>query len=188
MTMPTSLKKLIYRTSLLTVSMGFCANGFGEDGYTDGISYSIPTTSRMLARVVKKEYIVFEGTADLRARYEFIYQQTSGNRNNPTLHLYPVHDPSNNIPGFKDRGRPVKHLQININNPKSAANMLFGKVKTARLFNGEYPVYAGEAYFMLEGLSATYKCNAPVFVSDVIGVGDTVQPVKIGPAKQRPGC
>jgi len=166
----------------------------GQSAWSAGnqsIGYRLPDSLKMTEALKRSDYIVLEGYITVTGRYEFIYEQGDDGQPRegevPTLHIYP--DSLINLPTFLDRGKPVKKMIFTIQNVKAAANMIFGRPKTEKLYEGRYPSMTGKAVFVLEGLTVTYnQCNQLSFISDVSRVDRTLEEMSIGEAKKHPGC
>lgn len=150
------------------------------------ITFSIPPSLNMSPALVKADYVVLEGSFSFAARYEFVYEQGKENEE-PTLYVYP--DNLNNVPRFFDRGRIARTMIFEVANTKAAGNMLFGKPKTDKLYDGEYPTLQGKATFVMEGVVVSYnKCRRLSFKTDVMRIDNTIEQVSVGEVKKKPDC
>lgn len=156
---------------------------------SSGISFSVSGSNTLEAKLAEPEYIVFEGSFVITGKYEFIYQNDSKDseeKGNIGMYIYP--DSLGGLPIFYDRGRPVRNMVLVIKNQKSTANMLLGKPKTDKLFQGEPPSLKGRASFVLEGLIAAYECHRITFSTEVMRIENVLEPETAGSPKRQPGC
>jgi hypothetical protein len=131
--------------------------------------------------------VPYEGRALIHAKYSFLFDKESGYDQDPHLLLMPDHESLARLPYLTRRASTSdddselvewtdQPKEIWVTNVSQAAVLLLGKAQAEEMLAGKHEKVVGEAVVVIEGFSAGYECDRPVFETVLVEVKRNVSP------------